>query len=207
MKNLQTQFKRHCKTRSNIFFNKNVVVFILFFSITSVTSAQASKQNTVLSDTLKIELIKPHAPKKAALFSAIVPGLGQVYNKKYWKMPIIYTAIGTSIYFGVSNQRSFKQYKTAFTNRLDNDITTLDEFNGLLTDAGLEANIDFYQRNRDLAFIVAGIFYVLNIVDAAVDAHLFNFPKNDNLSFNLQPNLELTQNNQLSKGFKLVINL
>lgn len=207
MKNLQTQLKRHCKILSNFFFNKTLVVFILFFSITRTTSAQASKQNTVLSDTLKIELIKPHAPNKAVLFSAIVPGLGQAYNKKYWKMPIIYAAIGTSLYFGLSNQRSFKKYKTAYTNRLDNNIRTLDEFDGLLTNAGLEANIDYYQRNRDLAFIVGGIFYVLNIVDAAVDAQLFNFPKNDNLSFNLQPNLELTQNNQLSKGFKLVINL
>jgi len=207
VKNLQTQLKRHCKILSNFFFNKTLVVFILFFSITRTTSAQASKQNTVLSDTLKIELIKPHAPNKAVLFSAIVPGLGQAYNKKYWKMPIIYAAIGTSLYFGLSNQRSFKKYKTAYTNRLDNNIRTLDEFDGLLTNAGLEANIDYYQRNRDLAFIVGGIFYVLNIVDAAVDAQLFNFPKNDNLSFNLQPNLELTQNNQLSKGFKLVINL
>lgn len=169
--------------------------------------SQSSLLDSLYSDTLKIEKIKLRSPNKAALFSAIIPGLGQAYNKKYWKMPIVYAAIGTSLYFGISNQKSFNKFKDAFTIRLDGDATTIDEFDGLLTDSGLESNIDFHQRNRDLAFIVAGLFYVLNIVDAAVDAHLFNFPKNDNLSFNLQPNLELTQNNQISKGFKLVINL
>lgn len=190
---------------------KSIKLFIITLIVIIVASlesrAQLNKKDTVLSDTLKIELTKPHSPNKAALFSTIVPGLGQAYNKKYWKMPIIYAAIGTSVYFGITNNRSLKKYKTAYTNRLDDDITTIDEFDGLLSDAGLEANIDFHQRNRDLAFIVAGLFYVLNIVDAAVDAHLFNFPKTDNLSFNLQPNIELTQNNQISKGFKLVINL
>ena len=58
-----------------------------------------------------------------------------------------------------------------------------------------------------MSYIITGLIYVFNIVDAAVDAHLFNFPKNDNLSFNLQPNLELTDNNWVSSGFKLVINL
>ncbi len=67
--------------------------------------------------------------------------------------------------------------------------------------------MDYHQRNRDLSYIFAGLFYVLNIVDAAVDAHLFDFPKNDKLSFNLQPNIELTANNQINSGFKLVINL
>ncbi len=184
-----------------------IITLIVIVFASKESNAQSSKRDTVLSDTLKIELIKPHSPNKAALFSTIVPGLGQAYNKKYWKMPIIYAAIGTSLYFGFSNNRNFKKYKTAYTIRLDNDLKTTDEFDGLLTDAGLEANIEFHQRNRDLAFIVAGIFYIFNIVDAAVDAHLFSFPKNDNLSFNLQPNLELTHNNQVSKGFKLVINL
>ena len=67
--------------------------------------------------------------------------------------------------------------------------------------------MDFHQRNRDLSYIVAGLFYVLNIVDAAVDAHLFTFPKNDNLSFNLQPDIQLTQNNEITNGLKLVVKL
>lgn len=184
-----------------------IITLLVIIAASTNSYSQSSLLDSLYSDTLKIEKIKLRSPNKAALFSAIIPGLGQAYNKKYWKMPIVYAAIGTSLYFGISNQKSFNKFKDAFTIRLDGDATTIDEFDGLLTDSGLESNIDFHQRNRDLAFIVAGLFYVLNIVDAAVDAHLFNFPKNDNLSFNLQPNLELTQNNQISKGFKLVINL
>ena len=184
-----------------------IIKLIVIAFTTKTINAQSPKRDAILSDTLKIELIKPHNPNKAALFSAIVPGLGQAYNKKYWKMPIIYTAIGTSLYFGVSNSRNFNKYKTAYINRLDDDPETIDQFEGLLSDAGLESDIDFYQRNRDLAFIVTGLFYIFNIVDAAVDAHLFYFPKNDNLSFNLEPSLQLTHNNQISKGLKLVIKL
>ena len=183
-----------------------IITLIVIIVATIQSSGQSTKQETVKTDTLILTLDKPHSANKAALFSAVIPGLGQAYNKKYWKMPIVYAALGTTLYFGISNNRNLKKYKTAYTNRLDNDATTIDEFESL-SESNLVANIDFYQRNRDLAYILAGLFYVLNIVDAGVDAHLFHFPKNDNLSFNLQPNLELTQNNQVSKGFKLVINL
>jgi hypothetical protein len=184
-----------------------IITLIVFIAVSEESNAQFSKRDTVLPDTLKIELLRPHSPNKAALFSTIVPGLGQTYNKKYWKVPIVYATIGTFLYFGISNNRNFKKYKSAYILRLDNDPETIDEFDGSLSDTGLEANIDYYQRNRDLSFIFAGLFYIFNIVDAAVDAHLFHFPKNDNLSFNLQPDLQLTHNNQVSKGFKLVINL
>ncbi|MGB0882287.1 MAG: DUF5683 domain-containing protein [Vicingaceae bacterium] len=184
-----------------------IITLVVLLTTSTNIKAQLTKKEPLPSDTLKIELTNPHSPNKAALFSAVIPGLGQVYNKKYWKVPIVYATIGTTLYFGFSNQKNFKKYRSAYKARLDNDPTTIDEFEGSLTNTALESNIDFYQRNRDLSFILAGVFYVLNIVDAAVDAHLFNFPKNDNLSFNLQPNLELTQNNQVSKGFKLVINL
>ncbi len=160
-----------------------------------------------ISDTIKVKPIKKHSPTKATLFSTAIPGLGQAYNKKYWKIPIIYAGIGTSLYFAISNHKSFKKFKTAYGERIDGDINTIDEFDGVLSEEGILANLDFHQRNRDLSYIIAGLFYVLNIVDAAVDAHLFEFPKNDNLSFNIQPSIELTSNNELSKGFKLVINL
>jgi len=158
-------------------------------------------------DTLNIKIEKLHSPTKASLFSTAIPGLGQVYNKKYWKLPIIYGAIGTSLYFAFSNDKSFNKFKKAYAYRVDDDDNTVDEFVGRLSDDGIKANMDYHLRNRDLSYILSGLFYVLNIVDAAVDAHLFYFPKNDNLSFNLQPNLELTNNNGISSGFKLVINL
>ncbi len=184
-----------------------ILTLIVFLAISDKSKAQSPSDSLAITDTIHVKPFKMHSPTKATLFSVVVPGLGQAYNKKYWKMPIIYAGIGTSMYFAVSNHNSFKKFKTAYGIRIDDDANTIDEFDGLLTEEGIQANMDFHQRNRDLSYIVAGLFYVLNIVDAAVDAHLFNFPKNDNLSFNLQPSLELTSNNQLAKGFRLVINL
>jgi hypothetical protein len=137
--------------------------------------------------------------------SMALPGLGQVYNKKYWKVPIVYAGIGTSLYFGISNNKSYKDFKSAYITRIDGGTEDAEFVN--ISDANLLSTIDFHKRNRDLSFIVAGLFYVLNIVDASVDAHLFTFPKNDNLSFTIQPSLQYTQNFELTKGISLVIKL
>ena len=159
------------------------------------------------SDSFPVQLDKFHSPVKATLFSTFIPGLGQVYNNNYWKIPIVYATIGVPLYFALDNQKEFKRYKTAYGLRTDEDDTTIDEFEDLLTTESINSNLEFHQRNKDLLFILTGLFYVFNIVDAAVDAHLFYFPKDDNLSFKLQPDLQMTNNYQFSKGFKLVIKL
>ncbi len=184
-------------------------IAILIFLI--ITSANLLAQKTILDsisigDTVAVKERK-HSPTKATIMSMAVPGLGQVYNKKYWKLPIIYGGIGTALYFGFSNKKSFNDFKTAYTYRTDGDASTVDEYEGVLSDSGLLSNVEYHQRNKDLSFIIAGLLYVFNIVDAAVDAHLYNFPKNDKLSFNLQPSLDLTYNQQVSTGLKLVIKL
>ena len=187
---------------------KTIVVTFLFLITCFYASAQKLPLDSIKpTDTLNLKIEKPHSPTKATIMSAALPGLGQIYNKKYWKVPIIWGGIGTTLYFGFSNQKSFKKFRTAYAYRLDDDPNTIDDYVDVLSDQGLKANMDYHQRNRDLSFILAGVLYVLNIVDAAVDAHLFNFPKNDKLSFNLQPSLNYTANNELSRGFKLVINL
>ena len=197
---------------------KTTVKFILFLLakilVLCFTSTKVSSQNVFMdsasvsvSDTLFIKPERGHSPTIATLFSTFLPGLGQSYNKKYWKVPIVYAAIGIPLYFVVSNNREFKRFKTAYGLRIDGDALTVDEFEGTLSEAAIKSNLDYHQRNKDLAGIFVGLFYVFNIVDAAVDAHLFNFPKNDNLSFNLQPDIQMTNNNELSKGFRLVISL
>ena len=192
---------------------KSIQLFILILIVLVGFVDKSKAQDPILldslslSDTVKVKKTRNHSPGKASLFSAVIPGLGQAYNKKYWKVPIVYAAIGVPLYFAVSNQKLFNKYKIAYGLRVDGDDTTIDEYEVRLTDVNLKSNLDYYQRNKDLSYILVGLFYVFNIVDAAVDAHLFNFPKNDNLSFNLQPNLELTSNNELSKGFRLVISL
>jgi Family of unknown function (DUF5683) len=167
------------------------------------------KAQEVVADTLNIKELKvrKHSPTKATLMSAVIPGLGQAYNKKYWKVPIVWATIGVSLQFAFLNNKSYQGFKTAYLIRIDDNPDTVDEFKELLTDENLKLNMEFRQRNRDLSIIFAGIFYVFNIVDAAVDAHLFNFPKTDNLSFNIQPSMQLTRNNQVSSGISLVIKL
>ena len=184
-----------------------VTLVVLIASMNKSVAQKSLMDSLQISDTVKVEEVKLHSPAKATIFSTVLPGMGQVYNKKYWKVPIIYAGLGTSMVFAISNHKHFKDFKTAYLQRVDGDPTTIDEYDGILSESSLRANMDYHQRNRDLSYILAGVCYVLNIIDAAVDAHLFNFPKNDNLSFNFQPSLELTANNQLSRGFKLVINL
>ena len=187
-----------------------LVTLILFIAIPHQSIAQSLVVDSLhTSDTIKVNPIKIHSPTKATLFSTAFPGLGQVYNHKYWKVPIIYAGMGISIYFVVTNKKSFNNFKTAYGYRIDGNPLTIDEYEGRLSESSLKSYMDYYQRNKDLSYIVSGLFYILNIVDAAVDAHLFDFPKNDNLSFNFMPSIELTDNNQVASGcgFKLVINL
>ena len=144
--------------------------------------------------------IDPLAPSRAAFYSAILPGLGQVYNKKYWKVPLVYGAMGTSLYFYFDNNKKYNQYRDAYKRRLAgfND----DEFQYLDNDRLISAQ-RFYQRNRDLSLLITAAFYILNIVDANVDAHLMQFNVSDDLSvvpdvypndINQKPNVGLTLN-------------
>lgn len=192
---------------TNTFIFRCLILLLFFSSINNVVAQKLPLDSIKPTDTLNIKIEKPHSPTKATIMSAALPGLGQVYNKKYWKVPIIWGGIGTSLYFGFSNQKSFTKFRKAYGNRIDDDPNTTDEYEDVLSPEGLKANMDYHQKNRDLSFVIAGVLYILNVVDAAVDAHLFNFPKNDKLSFNLQPSLNYTNNNQIAKGVRLVITL
>jgi len=139
---------------------------------------------TIVQDTTKTtntaDDIDPLSPAKAAFYSAIFPGLGQAYNKKYWKMPLVYAAIGTSTYFYIWNNNNYKEYRDAYKRRLAG--YTDDKFS-FLSDDRLLTGQRFYQKNRDLSALITAAFYVLNIVDANVDAHLRQFNVSDNLTF------------------------
>jgi hypothetical protein len=126
------------------------------------------------------------APSKAAFYSAVLPGLGQMYNKKYWKVPLVYAALGTGVYFYVDNNNGYDRYRTAFKLRESGrqDEFTTDEGIELVSDAGLKRAQEVFKKNRDLSlFITIGI-YILNIVEANVDAHLPDKALDTNISFN-----------------------
>lgn len=119
--------------------------------------------------------------------SAALPGLGQVYNKKYWKVPIVYAAFAADYFAYTYNQKGYAKYKQAYIYRMDSDSSTIDEFDGILDETTIKGQRDDYRKYRDLNFIIAAGIYVLNIVDANVDAQLFYFDISDDLSFNIQP--------------------
>jgi hypothetical protein len=200
---------------------KKILFKSIFFFTFSLVGLNSQAQ-LVETDTIKIidkwddEV---HSPKSAAVYSAVLPGLGQAYNKKYWKIPLIYIGFGVIGYFIDWNNDHYQLNKVAYQHLTDSLPGTNDH---LLLDAavyydlenstdfanfkdGLTKRQDYYRRNRDLLFISAIGFYGLNIIDASVDAHLFNFDISDDLSFNWQPSI-LNFDNQIIYGFNCTFN-
>lgn len=146
----------------------------------SAVFGQQKKEDSIFKvDTTTVK-INSLAPAKAAFYSAIIPGLGHVYNKKYWKIPIVYGALGTTIYFFISNNKKYNTFRDIYKRRLEG--FTDDEYR-YLDDSRLIQAQKFYQNNRDLSALLTALVYVLNIVDANVDAHLMQFNVNDKLTF------------------------
>lgn len=149
--------------------------------------AQKENEDKETDDTafLDSQKIDPLAPATAAFYSAVLPGLGQAYNKKYWKIPIVYAALGTGVYFIVDNQNEFDRYRTAYKLRISGRP---DEFDGTgdnpnISEDGLIRAQEITKKNRDLAIFITLGLYALNIIEANVDAHLDDRAFNRNLSF------------------------
>lgn len=151
---------------------------------------QAIDSVIVQSDTLLVadSLVSEsfHSPKKAAWMSTALPGLGQAYNRKFWKIPIVYGLGGYTVYAALANNSFYKLYRDAYRLRTDGDPLTLDTYPDE-TDFTLQQRRDEFRRDRDYFWILTGVVYVLNIVDAAVDAHLFYFNVSDKLSMQFLP--------------------
>lgn len=180
--------------------NKSFILIIFCLGFSILTFSQVEKDSIVSTsiDELKLDQtllskreIDPLRPAKAAFYSAVLPGLGQVYNKKYWKVPIVIGAITTGILVYDFNNKEYNRFRDAFKRRLAG--FTDDEFFGtdangnplatpsISNDALIRAQRQF-RRNRDIATLVTVGIYVLNIIDANVDAHLLQFNVDENLA-------------------------
>ena len=139
-------------------------------------------------------------PKRAGMYSAIMPGAGQVYTKKYWKVPIIYAGLVTSAYYFKQNHDLYDLYKSTYISRDNGD--TSDNLNYNNTD--LITLTEFYRRNRDVSALLFTLTYILNIVDASVSAHLFDYNMTEDISLHFQPIYMAKENaNGLSLSIKL----
>ncbi len=168
------------------------ILFIFIFLISGVCTAQEDEKiSLTLLDTVpsKPVIQDPLAPSKAAFYSAILPGLGQAYNKKYWKVPIVYAALGTTIYFYSWNNKKYHEYRDAYKTLLAGG-TLEGELEGIDKDRLIRAQ-RFHQKNRDLSMLLTVAVYILNIVEANVNAHLMQFNVNENLT--VRPQLQQNQ--------------
>ena len=171
-------------------FSFKKILFILLVLVSFSINAQKDStqvNNIKVKGNIKISsnYFNPLSPSKAAFYSAILPGLGQIYNKKYWKAPVVWGAMGTSIYFYLDNNKEYNRYRTAFKLReagLKDEFTNVDG-SLLISRNGLISAQKTLKSNRDLSLLTTVVFYVLQIVEASVNAHLLQFNTNDNLSF------------------------
>ena len=180
----------------------------------------------------KIRNLKPHSPRKATIMAMILPGSAQIYNGQWWKVPILYGGIGATVYGLSWNMKYFRKYRTAFldyTNYLDlkavdPDIPypTDNSWDKLMIAGSTAADFtpsqqqrmkdqlknkkDYYKRNRDLLYIVSGAIYILQIIDATVFAHFYDYEINDDLSMSVRPSAGFSPVVGANVGISLTIN-
>lgn len=208
---------------SNIFSSRKAIVFIGFILFGLVTTAQEKKPVTIKEDTVKtVQKQKPvnkydsatlaHSPKKAAIRSALLPGLGQIYNKKYWKVPIVYGALGTCTGIFLYNFKNYKDtrfaYKVKYNMRVPHTDSAL--YSSIksnlkpLSEESLRFYRNQFRRDIDYTVLFFLILWGLNVVDASVDAHLKSFDVSPDLSLQFKPGYsELAKTNGLSLVLKI----
>ena len=149
--------------------------------IISIIALVISLKSYAQDQEIDFDKLDPTAPSKAAFYSAVLPGLGQGFNKQYWKIPIVYAAIGTSVYSYDFNQKKYWDYRNAYKSRkagYKNDPYQ----NLILDDDRLLDGAEFHKKNRDLSMVFIVGFYILNILDANIDAHLKQYNVNESLT-------------------------
>ena len=168
----------------------------------------ADSSGLTLSDTTKAVVphgkakydFRYHSPRKATWMSAVLPSLGQFYNKRYWKPPIIYAGLGVAIYFLVDNQLKFITARNSYRARVGVPGFTVNPKYQTYDADQIMSDRDYYRTNRDYSIIAVAAVYALNIIDAAVDAHLRTFDVGDDLSMKVRPSFQFA-NASYQTGF------
>ncbi len=196
--------------RTKIFFiaaNFSLIAFIILpqlsFAQKKETLKSADSLNTVTAITDSTEdktkkKVRVYNPRKAAIRSAILPGWGQIYNKKYWKLPIVYGALGTSAGVFFFNLKTYKDTRLAYTIKYNMSLPTATHADSLrvteipdylqrISIGSLRSYRDSYRRDIDYSVLFFVLLWGLNVVDAAVDAHLKSFDVSPDLSFKFKP--------------------
>lgn len=168
----------------------SILAFILLMTMAAFSQTDSSAiVSNVVTDTLttNAKMEKVHNPKVAIALSAVLPGAGQVYNHKWWKVPIVYACLGGASYSIYYFATQTKRYKMEYRYRTNGIVDKLDPKLANDSDDNILAERNFYRRYMEISIAALAIVYMLNIVDAAVDAHLYYFDISDNLALSIQP--------------------
>lgn len=181
-------------TKSGVFII-TLLLLLIFIGLPMLSQAQYTAEPIIKSDTV-YRYFPEHSPVKATWMSAALPGLGQYYNGKYWKIPIIYAGFSTFAYFVIQNRYEYSRFKEAYAISVelpDGQVST----NPLVqnySSSQLLSQREYYQSSLEMSYIMTAIFYILQIVDATVDAHLYDYDIDDDLSIHLAPQMMPTIN-------------
>lgn len=184
------------------------IFFTLFLCLSVITFSQVTRNDTIRLETIPLDsvsvketpktsvvesiekanapakvIVKKLNPTKAGLYSAVLPGLGQFYNKKYWKIPVVWGAVGVGAGIAIWNQNRYLEYREYYIAKLNGTPNEFVDSNPRLDKIALANAQDRSKRQRDYAIAITGLIYILNIVDAVVDAHLYDGRKDPDLTF------------------------
>ncbi|MGC4102710.1 DUF5683 domain-containing protein [Ferruginibacter sp.] len=199
-------------------FLRSIIFIFLFVPTAMFAQKKDSTSKKIVEKTapkkertriFSIDTSKPYNPNVAILRSAIIPGWGQATNKKYWKIPIVYGALGTTGYIFFHNIKQFKEANAAYKNAIDgntaNDNEIPEPYHSVLSQPErIKTFRNQVRQNVDYSVLFFLVFWGLNVVDAAVDAHLKTFDVSDNLSLQLKPGYSPLAN---TNGISLVLNI
>lgn len=170
---------------------------------TDTTLAVVDPLPKAVQDSFKAKEVKPHKfepkPKKAGMYSAILPGSGQFYNRQYWKVPAIYVGVAAAGYFINFNLTNYQKYRKAYYTRIDNDPTTVDTDieTKKYTTENLKQLQDQYRKWLDMTVLLTALGYTVQVIDAIASAHLKNFDISRDISLRIQP---VAQPNYIGMG-------
>ena len=184
------------------------IFFTLFLCLSVITFSQVTRNDTIRLETVPMDsvsvketpktsvvesiekanapakvIVKKLNPTKAGLYSAVLPGLGQFYNKKYWKIPVVWGAVGVGAGIAIWNHNRYLEYREYYIAKLNGTPNEFVDSNPRLDKIALANAQDRSKRQRDYAIAITGLIYILNIVDAVVDAHLYEGRKDPDLTF------------------------
>lgn len=167
------------------------IISLLFLALFSL-AAQGQANDTLRGKAQEVEeapLVanRPHSVSRATWLAVALPSAGQFYNGKYWKMPIVYAGLGVCTYLAIDNNRLYRQYLDAFFKRIDS--TQTDQYVGIYQTNQLIVLQNTFRKWRDLAIIIGGVIYALQIIDAHVDAHLYYYDIDESLALKVEPAL------------------